>query len=193
MVGEGRPADVSDVLGLVRSVADALAVPVVLSGSADVMPFHPGRCAAISLADGTLVGHAGELHPKVVAALGLPSRTVAAELDLDVLIAASEDPVAARTLVTSPAAYTDLAVVVDEAVTAGSLEASLATGAGEMLESITLFDVYRGDQVGPGRKSLAYRLAFRAPDRTLRTEEVSALRDAALARAAVDLGATQRT
>ena len=191
--GEGRPADVSDVLGLVRSVADALAVPVVLSGSADVMPFHPGRCAAISLADGTLVGHAGELHPKVVAALGLPSRTVAAELDLDVLIAASEDPVAARTLVTSPAAYTDLAVVVDEAVTAGSLEASLATGAGEMLESITLFDVYRGDQVGPGRKSLAYRLAFRAPDRTLRTEEVSALRDAALARAAVDLGATQRT
>ena len=183
----------SDVLGLVRSVADALAVPVVLSGSADVMPFHPGRCAAISLADGTLVGHAGELHPKVVAALGLPSRTVAAELDLDVLIAASEDPVAARTLVTSPAAYTDLAVVVDEAVTAGSLEASLATGAGEMLESITLFDVYRGDQVGPGRKSLAYRLAFRAPDRTLRTEEVSALRDAALARAAVDLGATQRT
>jgi phenylalanyl-tRNA synthetase beta chain len=61
-----------------------------------------------------------------------------------------------------------------------------------MLESITLFDVYRGDQVGPGRKSLAYRLAFRAPDRTLRTE-VSALRDAALARAAVDLGATQRT
>ena len=79
--GEGRPADVSDVLGLVRSVADALAVPVVLSGSADVMPFHPGRCAAISLADGTLVGHAGELHPKVVAALGLPSRTVAAELD----------------------------------------------------------------------------------------------------------------
>lgn len=193
MVGEGRPADVSDVLGLVRSVADALAVPVVLSGSADVMPFHPGRCAAISLADGTLVGHAGELHPKVVAALGLPSRTVAAELDLDVLIAASEDPVAARTLVTSPAAYTDLAVVVDEAVTAGSLEASLATGAGEMLESITLFDVYRGDQVGPGRKSLAYRLAFRAPDRTLRTEEVSALRDAALARAAADLGATQRT
>lgn len=193
MVGEGRPADVSDVLGLVRSVADALAVPVVLSGSADVMPFHPGRCAAISLADGTLVGHAGELHPKVVAALGLPSRTVAAELDLDVLIAASEDPVAARTLVTSPAAYTDLAVVVDEAVTAGSLEASLGTGAGEMLESITLFDVYRGDQVGPGRKSLAYRLAFRAPDRTLRTEEVSALRDAALARAAVDLGATQRT
>jgi phenylalanyl-tRNA synthetase beta chain len=87
----------------------------------------------------------------------------------------------------------DLAVVVDEAVTAGSLEASLATGAGEMLESITLFDVYRGDQVGPGRKSLAYRLAFRAPDRTLRTEEVSALRDAALARAAVYLGATQRT
>ena len=191
--GEGRPADVSDVLGLVRSVADALAVPVVLSGSADVMPFHPGRCAAISLADGTLVGHAGELHPRVVAALGRPSRTVAAELDLDVLIAASEDPVAARPLVASPAAYTDLAVVVDEAVTAGSLEASLGTGAGEMLESITLFDVYRGDQVGPGRKSLAYRLAFRAPDRTLRTEEVSALRDAALARAAADLGATQRT
>jgi phenylalanyl-tRNA synthetase beta chain len=191
--GTGRAADVSDVLGLVRSVADALAVSVDLTPARAAMPFHPGRCAQVALADGSVVGQAGELHPKVVAALGLPARAVGAELDLDVLTAASEKTVSARTLVTSPAAYTDLAVVVDETVSAGALEASLRDGAGSDLEAITLFDVYRGDQVGAGRKSLAYRLLFRAPDRTLRTEEVSALRDAALARAAADHGATQRT
>jgi phenylalanyl-tRNA synthetase beta chain len=190
--GGGRKADVGDVIALATSVTEALGVEVTITAVDDVMPFHPGRCAQLTLSDGTLVGHVGELHPKVVAALGLPPRTVGGELDVDVLTAASVDPVQARTLVRSPLAYTDLAVVVDEAVTAASLESSLRAGAGELLESLSLFDVYRGDQVGPGRKSLAYRLNVRAPDRTLRAEEVSALRDAAMAKAAADHGATQR-
>ena len=137
-------------------------------------PSTPAAAPASTLADGTVVGHVGELHPKVVAALGLPARTVAGELDLDVLTAASEATVQARTLHTFPMAQSDVAVVVDESVPADAVQRSLRDGAGEHLEALTLFDVYRGDQVGEGRKSLAYRLTFRAPDRTLTTDEVSA-------------------
>ena len=194
--GAGRRADVVDVIALATGVAEALGVPVTREGVDDVMPFHPGRCAAIRLTggrhDGRLLGHAGELHPKVVAALGLPARTVAAELDLDLLIEAADATVQARPVTTSPVAYSDVALVVDEAVTAAALEAALRSGAGEILESVGLFDVYRGDQVGPGRKSLAYRLTFRASDRTLTTEEVSTLRDAAVTAAGRELGAVQR-
>ena len=159
------------------------------------MPWPPSTPAAapgVTLADGTLVGHVGELHPKVVAALGLPARTVGGELDLDVLTAASEATVQASTLHTFPMAQSDVAVVVDESVPADAVQRSLRDGAGEHLEALTLFDVYRGDQVGEGRKSLAYRLTFRAPDRTLTTDEVSALRDTALRAAAEAVGAVQR-
>ena len=189
--GEGRPADTADVTALVTSVLDALGVRA-LTTAADPMPFHPGRCAQFTLPDGTLIGHAGELHPKVIAALGLPARTVAAELDVDVLIAASEGPVTARTLVTSPVAYTDIALVVAEATPAADVERAVRAGAGELLESVSLFDIYRGAQTGEGKKSLAYRLAFRAPDRTLTTDEVSALRDTAVAAARAAVGAEQR-
>ncbi len=189
--GPGRAVDVHDAVALVRSLAAALAVEVVVTAD-NPMPYHPGRCARVTLSDGTLVGHVGELHPHVIAALGVPPRTVGGELDLDVLTAASEATVTARTLVTTPLAYTDLALVVDEDIPAAAVEEALVAGAGEHLESVTLFDVYRGDQVGEGKKSLAYRLTARAPERTLRTEEVSALRDAALAQAASRLGAVQR-
>lgn len=190
--GPGRPADVSDALEVVRALGEALAVPVTTVADG-VAPYHPGRCARVELADGTVVGHVGELHPKVVAALGLPARTVGAELDLDVLTAAAEATVQARTLVTFPLAQSDVALVVDESVPAAAVEAALRSGAGDILESVGLFDVYHGDQVGAGRKSLAYRLTFRAPDRTLTTEEVSGLRDAAVAAAASAVGAVQRT
>ncbi len=189
--GPGRAADLTDVLALARAVATALAIHLEVAAD-DPMPFHPGRCARLSLADGTLVGHVGELHPKVTAALGIPGRTVAGELDVDVLIAASDHAVQSTPISVAPVAHQDVAVVVDAAVTAASVEAALRTGAGELLESIELFDVYLGDQVGAGRKSLAYRLVVRAADRTLRTEEVSAVRDAAVSAATAAVGATQR-
>jgi phenylalanyl-tRNA synthetase beta chain len=89
-------------------------------------------------------------------------------------------------------AQSDVALVVDEQVSAAALESSLRQGAGEMLESIWLMDIYRGDQVGSERKSLAYRLAFRAPARTLTTKEVNGLRDQAIAAASASVGAVQR-
>ena len=189
--GPGRPADVSDAVDLARTLGEALGVELHVHPDA-VAPFHPGRCARVALPDGTVLGHVGELHPKVVAALGLPARTVAGELDLDVLTVAAEPTVQARTLHTFPMAQSDVAVVVDESVPADAVQRALRDGAGADLEALTLFDVYRGDQVGEGRKSLAYRLTFRAPDRTLTTDEVSALRDTALAAARDAVGAVQR-
>jgi len=189
--GPGRPADWADAVGGARAVASALAVELVVTAD-EHPPWHPGRCARLELVDGTLVGHAGELHPKVVAALGLPPRTCAGELDVDVLTVASEVTVQANELSVYPVAQSDVALVVDEQVSAADLESALRQGAGEMLESIALMDIYRGDQVGPDRKSLAYRLAFRAPGRTLTTKEVNGFRDRAIAAAAAAAGAVQR-
>jgi phenylalanyl-tRNA synthetase beta chain len=176
----------------VQTVASALAVPVVVANDPGHAPWPPGRCARITLLDGTLVGHAGELHPKVVAALELPARTVAAEVDVDVLIAASAEPVQAQAFSTFPPALTDVALLVASDVAAADVESALRSGAGEALESVSLFDVYEGEHVEAGRKSLAYRLTFRATDRTLTTEEVNGFRDAAVASAASATGAVQR-
>ncbi|GAA1778976.1 phenylalanine--tRNA ligase subunit beta [Nostocoides veronense] len=189
--GAGRPADIWDALETAYGITTALGL-TARAVADNAMPFHPGRCARIELTDGTFLGHVGELHPKVVAALGLPARTIAGELIVDALIAASGEPAKAVTLSGFPIANTDVALVVDESVVAADVEAALRQGAGELLESLTLFDIYRGAQAGEGKKSLAYRLAFRAPDRTLTTDEVSALRDRAVAAAAKATGAIQR-
>jgi phenylalanyl-tRNA synthetase beta chain len=189
--GPGRQAEAADAVAWALAVGRSVGLDLVVS-AADRAPWHPGRCAQLALADGTVVGHAGELHPQVTSALELPPRTVAGELDVDVLVAATGTPMDATALSTYPLAHTDVALVVDETVPAAEVEAALRTGAGEGLESVVLFDLYRGAQVGEGRKSLAYRLTFRATDRTLTTEEVSALRDRAVAEAAARTGASQR-
>ncbi|MGE9781102.1 phenylalanine--tRNA ligase subunit beta [Janibacter sp. G368] len=188
--GPARAVGASDVVGWSLAVGAALGLDLQVE-AAQREPFHPGRCVAVTLADGSVVGHAGELHPKVCTALELPERTVAAELDLDAIIAAAGHPVTPAQLSTQPPANTDVALVVDEGVPAAAVAAALRSGAGDDLESLTLFDVFRGDQVGEGRKSLAYRLTFRT-DRTLTTDEVSALRDKAVASAASATGAQQR-
>ena len=173
-------------------MAAALAVPVVVANDPDHAPWHPGRCARITLTDGTLVGHAGELHPKVLATLELPARTVAAEFDVDVLAAASDRAVQAVDFSTYPPARTDVALLVGSDVPAAAVEAALRSGAGPALEEVVLFDVYEGERVETGHRSLAYRLTFRAGDRTLTTDEVNAFRDGAVAAAARATAAVQR-
>ncbi|MEQ6902750.1 phenylalanine--tRNA ligase subunit beta [Nocardioides sp. YIM 152588] len=188
--GAGRPVAWSDAVHAAQTVADALGLTLTVQ-AADVAPWHPGRCAALLL-DGEVVGHAGELHPRVCTAYGLPARSVAAELDLDALIAAAVHLRPAPAFSSYPLAKEDVALVVDAGVAAADVEAALRDGAGDLLESIRLFDVYTGDQVEAGHKSLAYALRFRAPDRTLSEGEASAARDAAVARAAELTGAVQR-
>jgi phenylalanyl-tRNA synthetase beta chain len=199
--GEGRPAGWQDAIEAARDVLRTSRLQFDVRADQHE-PWHPGRCAAIFVQTGQghewLAGHAGELHPRVIAAFGLPARTAAMELDMSVIEAAADElgPVQAPELSTYPPAMQDVALVVAKAVPAAAVERALAAGAAEagdvILESLNLFDVYTGDQTGEGRKSLAYTLRFRAPDRTLTAEEASAARDAAVAEAGRRTGAVLR-
>ncbi|MET7734239.1 phenylalanine--tRNA ligase subunit beta [Streptomyces sp. NPDC005402] len=189
--GKGRPADWADAVEAGRLVAREAGVELVVRRG-QYGPWHPGRCAEFVVGD-TVVGHAGELHPRVVKAFGLPARTCAMELDLDVLEAAGDDTPQAPGISTFPVATQDVALVVDKFVPHAEVEAALRAGAGELLEAIRLFDVYENEeQLGDGKKSLAYALRFRAGDRTLTVDEASAARDAAVALAGERTGAVLR-
>jgi phenylalanyl-tRNA synthetase beta chain len=188
--GEGRPVSWADAVQTVRDVAAALGVDVFVRNG-EAAPWHPGRCAEIGLGEEVL-GHAGELHPRVCSALDLPPRTCAAEIDLEPLLARATRVVQAPEISAYPVAKEDVALIVDDAVPAGSVAATLLEGAGELCESVRLFDVFTGAQIGAGRTSLAFALRFRAPDRTLTEEETGAARESAVALAVERHGAVRR-
>ena len=196
--GAGRRVDHADAVALVQRLAQVVGVELAVTSDAERAPFHPGRCARFTAPDGAVVGHAGELHPTVVASLDLPARAVAFELDLTALLAASPDtPVQAVPVSTFPVAKEDVALVVPSDVPAGDVLAALRAGvaqsaAGDVLEDVRLFDVYTGDQAGEGRTSLAFALRLRAPDRTLTAAETAAVRDAVVAEAHARVGAELR-
>jgi phenylalanyl-tRNA synthetase beta chain len=199
--GPGRPAGWPDAIEAARLVLRTSRVAFEVR-AARREPWHPGRCAGLFVlgeqGQEWLAGYAGELHPRVIAAFGLPPRVAAMELDMSVIEMAADavGPVQAPELSSYPAAVQDVALSVPESVPAADVERALSAGAataGDVrLESLQLFDVYTGDQAGEGRKSLAYTLRFRAPDRTLTAEEASAARDAAVAEAARATGAILR-
>lgn len=173
--GEGRDYGAVDAIEAARLVFRAADLEPEVR-NAEHLPWHPGRCAEFSV-DGRVVGYTGELHPKVIAAAGLPERTCAMELNLDALPLTEHLP--APVLSPFPAVHQDLALVVADDVPAAEVEATVREGAGELLESIRIFDVYRSGQLGEGRRSLAFSLRFRAKDRTLTEDEASVGRLAA--------------
>ena len=184
--GEGRTFDWAD------ATAQALAI-IELTGNtgtivqSDLAPWHPGRCAEIQVG-GKAVAHAGELHPRVLEALGLPARTCAFAVILSELPIVP--PKSAKPIFTMPAATQDVSLIVDADLPAAKVEAALTAGAGELLESVTLFDRY--SDLGDGKVSLAFTLTFRAPDRTLTADEVTGYREAAVAKALEECGAVVR-
>ncbi|MEV4434310.1 phenylalanine--tRNA ligase subunit beta [Streptomyces sp. NPDC049555] len=192
--GKGRPATWAEAVEAARIVAREAGAELIVRQDQQA-PFHPGRCAALFVATGgeeVRVGGAGELHPRVVKAFGLPERTCAMEIDLDVLERAGTGAVQAPKVSAFPVATQDVALVVDASVAARDVEAALRAGAGELLESLRLFDVFTGAQLGAGKKSLAYALRFRAADRTLTADEASAAREAAVQAAVERTGAVLR-
>ncbi|VDG76411.1 phenylalanyl-tRNA synthetase subunit beta [Actinobaculum suis] len=163
-----------------RDAIDAARRVIGLSGEAEVRaaeraPWHPGRCAQLLVA-GKPVGYAGELAPAVCRAFDLPKRSVAFEIDTDAVFEnAGTETREILPVLTYPAAKEDLAFIVDNEVRAADVEACIRQAAGALLEDLRLFDVYTGDQIPEGKKSLAYALRFRA-DHTLKADEVAALR-----------------
>jgi phenylalanyl-tRNA synthetase beta chain len=138
--------------------------------------FHPGKAAQIQLG-GRSLGVMGEIHPLVREHYDLPeSMVVATELDLDAILATAPDRHMAEPVPGFPPVLEDLAIVVDEAEPAQRVADMIRESGGRLLVGLRLFDVYRGDQIGPGKKSLAYALTYQASDRTLTDDEVARIR-----------------
>ncbi|CQD13516.1 phenylalanyl-tRNA synthetase subunit beta [Mycobacterium lentiflavum] len=186
--GPGRAVDAADALEAVRIIARASGIDVTLR-AAQYLPWHPGRCAEVVVAD-AVVGHAGQLHPAVIERSGLPKGTCALELNLDALPLTELLP--APKVSPFPAVFQDVSLVVAADVPAQAVADAVREGAGELLEDMQLFDVFSGPQIGENRKSLTFALRFRAPDRTLTEDDASAARDAAVRRAAEVVGAEMR-
>jgi phenylalanyl-tRNA synthetase beta chain len=185
--GKARSFGWQDAISYVQEILNLCNLQWSVARS-DFAPWHPGRCAEI-LVDGKAVAHAGELHPRIIAAYGLPERSAAFAVALNSLPASQL--VRPNTVGTMPAALQDVALIVDEGVNAKDVEEALRKGAGPLLESITLFDRY--DKIGEGKISLAFTLVFRDPTRTLTGEEVSAMRESATLMASKACGAILRT
>ena len=185
--GAARPYTWRDAIAYAQDILELCNLNWSIQRS-DFAPWHPGRCAEL-IVDGKAVAHAGELHPRIIAKYGLPERSVAFAVGLSVL--PETTLVKPFSVGTMPAALQDVALIVDESVAAGDVQAALRAGAGNLLESITLFDRY--DKIGDGKISLAFSLVFRANDRTLTGAEVTQAREAAVAEAGKRTGAVLRS
>ena len=142
--------------------------------------FHPGRCACVCAGENKL-GYMGQLHPDAAENFGLDCEVYAAEFDFETLFALADPSCKYAPLPKFPSMSRDFAMVVKEAVTVGALAAEIKASAGELLEDVKLFDVYRGAPVAPGFKSVAFSLTYRAKDRTLTEAEVNEINSGVLA------------
>ncbi len=186
------PLGFFDLKGVVEALLARLELKDVAWERGQHPACHPGRTARL-LVGGQEIGIVGELHPLVRAAFDLPNLPVAImELDLDALLAGWGAPAPMAEISGQPPVYEDLAVIVDEATPAAQVAAVIRQAAGRLLVDLRLFDVYRGDQIPPGKKSLAYSLTFQAADRTLTDEDTRKVRAKIVGRLERELGAALR-
>ena len=153
--------------------------------------YHPGRCADIII-DGKKLGVIGQIHPLVAEGYGIDGEVYVAELDFTGLQAALAPERVFHSLPKFPTVSRDLALVCDEAMTVGMLEACIKKAGGKLLRSIQLFDIYRGPGIAPGKKSVAFSLELRADDRTLTDEDTTGVTNAVLEKLKNDLSVTLR-
>jgi phenylalanyl-tRNA synthetase beta chain len=170
-----RVVDVYDATAALTALAQELRIADLRLEAATVPGFHPTRAARV-LVDGETVGAVGEVAAGVVDALSLVGPVVACEIDVDALLGGARADRSAHPVSRFPASSVDLAFVVGDQVPAAALQSTLTVAGGDLLEHVALFDVFRSEALGPGKVSLAFALRFRALDRTLTDEEVSALR-----------------
>jgi phenylalanyl-tRNA synthetase beta chain len=167
-----EPLDFFDLKGIVQAMIDDLHLSQVTFRASGAAYLHPGRSATLLLG-GRPMGDFGQLHPKLNAFYGLGDRVIlAGELDVDALQAAAPARYAYTTVPRFPAALRDMAVIVEESVSAEQLASEIRNAGGDLLRGVRLFDIYRGPSIPAGTKSLAYALSYQAGDRTLTEKEV---------------------
>lgn len=189
--------DYFDLKGVVEALLDGLHISGARYSRAEHSSFHPGRSALLSIenAGGKIdeIGVFGELHPLVSAAFGLEDAPVlAAEFDLDTLLAHAQEMYAVQPLPVTPPVLQDIALVVRQETTAAEVEAVIVRAGGDLLKRARLFDVYQGDPIPAGHKSLAYSLTYQTDERTLTDKEVARVHDKIVRTAERELGARLR-
>jgi phenylalanyl-tRNA synthetase beta chain len=188
--GEARGLDFFTGKGVVEAAFTAVNGRFEVRPSAE--PFlHPGKSVDI-LIGGEPAGYVGEVHPLVLQAYGIDQPAVAFEIDQERLISSSMGIVVFEDIITYPPSYQDIAVVVDAHISAAEVLGVVRESAGPLLRLARVFDVYAGDQLGEGKKSIALNLEFRSPERTLTDEDVSQLREQIVAGLAGSLDAKLR-
>jgi phenylalanyl-tRNA synthetase beta chain len=187
------PMNFYDLKGMIDTLLKSLHLDTARYEPVDHPTFHPGKCSSVLLGDQQL-GVFGEIHPLVHRNFEFPETALqAAELDLEAIIAAIPEGYGVQPVPAYPPVLEDLAIVIDEGVPAEQVEAVIREAGGRLLVDIQLFDLYMGEQIGEGKKSLAFALVYQAPDRTLRDEDVAKLREKVITRINEVLGAQLRS
>jgi phenylalanyl-tRNA synthetase beta chain len=164
--------DFYDLKGVVENVLSLAGITnATYTACADDPIFHPGRCATVTTADGTTLGVFGQVHPLTAANYGLNSAVYAGSLDFEAIFEARQPTIEYKPLPKFPATTRDFSFVVEEATEVGALIAAMTRAGGKLVENVALFDIYRGPQLGEGKKSVSLRVSLRAADRTLTVEE----------------------
>lgn len=185
--------DFFDLKGVVEELTETLHIADVTYQPSNHPSFHPGKCACV-FAGQVELGTIGELHPLVKDQNGLGKDAVlAADLDLDAILKTAQDLFVAKPVPTFPPILEDLAVVVDEEVPAAAIEEVIRKAGGNLLADVQLFDIFRGPQIGLGKKSLAYNLTYMAQDHTLNDKEAGKIRNKIIGRLDHELGAKLRS
>jgi phenylalanyl-tRNA synthetase beta chain len=187
----GVKVDFYDLKGILEALMDALHLDVTYT-PAEHPSFHPGKCAAVVL-NGSSLGVFGELHPLVQENYDFVSPVLAAEFDLEAVLAAVPPGYPIRPVSEFPPVLEDIAVIVDEVLPADRVEALIKQTGGKMLESVHLFDVFRSEQIGAGKKSLAYALTYRSYEGTLTDKDAAGIRSRIIKRLENELGAKLRS
>ena len=185
--------DFFDLKGVIEALLDGLHIPMPGYVPAEDDTFHPGKCAEIIVADQVL-GVFGEVHPLVKAHYDFGAAPVlAADLDLAELLTLIPPLFDVEPVPSYPPVLEDIAVVVDETVPAETVASLIRQTGGKLVRDVRLFDVFRGEQIGAGKKSLAYSLTYQAPDRTLTDGESAQVRNRIVRRLEQELGAKLRS
>lgn len=171
VIGAYGGADFYTVKGAIEAVLDFAGIDVTYTVNENEPSFHPGRCASIISSDGKTLGIFGELHPLTMKNYEFTSPVVAAEIDMDTIFENASFEKEYKPLPKFPASSRDFSFVCDDALEVGVIEKIMKDTNSKLIESVTLFDVYRGEQVGAGKKSVSFSVSFRAPDHTLTVEE----------------------
>ena len=171
MIGLYGAGDYYHLKGMCEALFQYAGVKVKFTKETADPTFHPGRCAIMTTADGAALGILGELHPTVAQNYTFSAPVYLAELDMENLFAASNQKKTYHPLPKFPAVTRDFSFVCDESITVGEIEDAMRASGVSIMEGITFFDVYRGAQLGAGKKSVSFSVSLRSADHTLTVEE----------------------